>query len=537
MSNYIGITIGPIIKMMSMTASPVGLWGTSYFFSYTAKQLCQKLVEKDVPIENFLSPYFELNEEKKIKNRRNGVGLFHDRIIFIEPKNFKFSQVEEIIQSVKEEIGVNLYKSLGDVGQKFDKEKVKVYIREMLQIYAVEKECQSGNPLININDLLDAMELQMQYVPQENINYLLALLENKDKEKRNKAIKKSFLVNDFNSDFEKWPLTKGFDKKIQSIDDIALGGLKEPKMKKHQYYAVVQADGDNMGKILKSINVVSDGTNPIRLFSKCCFDYCCQATDVATEYGAVTIYAGGDDLLLLAPLENKKKETIFDLLQKLNNVFNESFEDYKKFKPSLSIGMTACYHKYPLYESFEKSINLLFRYAKNTKRKDDVKNALAFHFQKHAGQSFGMKIREINAEDGIYLKIIKILKEQWDSIDTQKNFLKSVEHSLYNKQVLFKIAIRKAINEHDDTLINNLFYNIFDSTIHTEVKIFKKYIDDIRVLMYDLCKENEQIELFEDILNKTSENDENVEKIIKCMNMLLRLLKFYSEPGLEEKNE
>ena len=83
MSNtYIGLTIGPIFDTLNLASTPAALWAGSYLFSSLTRTICELLVSEkyNIPAEYIVSPYFE--PDAPLLNRKDGVGLFHDRVIF-----------------------------------------------------------------------------------------------------------------------------------------------------------------------------------------------------------------------------------------------------------------------------------------------------------------------------------------------------------------------------------------------------------------------------------------------------------------------
>ena len=51
---------------------------------------------------------------------------------------------------------------------------------------------------------------------------------------------------------------------------------------------------------------MGNDTIKVEKFSKSCMEYTSNAAGLVKEYGGVTIYAGGDDLLFLAPIVSEK---------------------------------------------------------------------------------------------------------------------------------------------------------------------------------------------------------------------------------------
>lgn len=59
MAQYYGITVGPIMQTLMLTAKPAGLWCGSYIFSYLVRNLCEALMGSGVDKKDFLAPCFE----------------------------------------------------------------------------------------------------------------------------------------------------------------------------------------------------------------------------------------------------------------------------------------------------------------------------------------------------------------------------------------------------------------------------------------------------------------------------------------------
>lgn len=532
MSKYIGITIGPILDILSSVTKPAGLWGGSFLFSYIAKNLCQKLYkDRDKTKEDtFISPFFETDENGKIKTIAKGIGLFHDRIIFKSEDNY-LNKTITIINDLKSEVGQKLIRSLTQEKQKmkkrgkkfedFNEQEVKEFVNNFLQIYAIEKEVDEGkNPILVLSPYLDALELQKSYNLKEKTNYFLKIFEND-------SIKECFLIDDF-GEFKDSPIVDDINiNNIKKIDDIARGNNLNENMKKYSYYAIVNADGDNMGKILNSISDPKD----IKDFSESCFKYAISATKKIKEFGATTIYAGGDDLLFISPLESVDKTTIFDLLLEIEICFKNEFEieKYKKFKPSLSFGVSINYKKFPLYEAFENGVELLFGVAKQEKKK----NTTAVKFQKHSGKSTSLIITgtkpevevlgDFKSENKVYELIRELLKQYNNDSD---DFLKAVRLKLYEFKILFQKAILEENKENRRRLLENLFDNVFDHEPHKDEEN-KKYIEKIKELLIELSGD-ESIKIIEDHGIKE-------ERVILIMDSVLRILKFFTEKGEEGK--
>jgi CRISPR-associated protein Cmr2 len=149
---------------------------------------------------------------------------------------------------------------------------------------------------------------------------------------------------------------------------------REESIKKYyKYVAIVQADGDNMGKVARKMK------EPQTL-SKKLFDFAQKAEDLVKSYKGEPIYIGGDDLLAFMPVAFKDSEgqfkTVFDFATDLSSLYKKVIDG-----ATISVGMNIVYYKFPLSAALENARNQLFVKAK----KDYGRNALALRLTKHSG--------------------------------------------------------------------------------------------------------------------------------------------------------
>lgn len=443
---YIGITIGPIFETMSLTSSPAALWTASYMFSLLSRCLCEVLTEYEcygVSEKDIISPFYEKAEP--LLSRNDGVGLFHDRIIFIA-NGFdikkQFTQVrDEAVSRVAQALAID-----------FDE------LRKYIMVSAVEFE--SDSPLIDSGKIFDSIELAKPFVAQERENPILALFTG-DENSKNSAVKEIPAITSLSQFQLRAENSKGL-KDIESIVSTCKG------FKKSNYYALVRSDADNMGAVIGLL----DNDTDRRSFSKECLAYCADVADAVKTYGGVTVYSGGDDLLAILPCESVETETIFGFLVKANEVFSKHFgaeselgkklEEAKKKKsdaseqksPSLSFGITIAYRKFPLYEALDDSAALLFGVAKK-----DTKNRVAIRLQKHSGQSEGLVVS--NDELGYIKSMLDDIIKEKESKKTDDKIFLSALHKLAWFEKSFDNAQEKAE-------IENLFKNTFDGPEHKD---------------------------------------------------------------------
>ena len=418
MSKYLGITIGPIIDTLDKANNPAGLWFVSAFFSHLSFSLCEKIrSEFQGDLEDILSPYFD-DVDENTTFISDGVGKYHDRIIASlsddRSKKEIVSKVAYIIEQVKGEIIEDF-----NGGIEIDPDYIK-FLHDYLQVHFVvldENEAlgkegsantTSENILLRISPYLDALELMQTTPADDSHNIFSKLLFSYDNVEANAKILKTKLYNYVSKD-NRQNILENKDKNIKSIGNIAAGSSKNvmrKKLKKYVYYAVVQADGDNMGKLLKKINA----SNELKEFSKTLLEYAAAASKIISGFGGMPIYAGGDDLLFLAPVENNNV-TIFDLCNQIDNLFKEKIQPLCDGKgisaPSLSFGISIQYYQYPLYEARQTAADLLFGVAKQHPNK----NTMAVKLQKHSGQTIGLRMM-VND----YEKIVKKFRQSFGNV-------------------------------------------------------------------------------------------------------------------------
>lgn len=505
---YIGITIGPIFNTMNLVSSPAALWASSYMFSCISKKICEKILEKGVNKKDIITPFINFDESDETETlladfSKKGIGLFHDRIIF-EKGNFDIQDFKGIRKKVIEEI-VSDFKLSEETNPT-------EFLNNFLLIAAAEFEAE--NPIIGSGKILDCLELSAPLCYEENINPILytfsdAYVKNGDEQEYDGKKNKSIINITKGLGIDDWQLGSN---KIKSLPDIADTSEGGEELKKHSYYAIVRADGDNMSKIIASLKEKDDFND----FSKTCFKYCAGISNRVREFGGVTIYAGGDDLLALLPCQNGNGQTVFDFFKTVNEIFNQSFKTYidaikmdneqKKEKdktpvPTLSIGAFISYVKFPLYEALDESASLLFKNAKS------IKNCVAVKLQKHSGQSAGVIIpnEKIDALIDLQNTVFRGTKSEED----KERFLLSASQKIS----LFSVIFDTVPGDNAENIFKNTFDNEYQKSFESSINSMVKFFKDID------CKKMKCI----------SDDDEKEDSKAAIMEMVLRILKFYTE--------
>lgn len=521
MKKYIGITIGPIFDMMNLVSTPAALWATSYLFSTVSKKTCEKLCEKKIRI---ISPFFD-TPDNELFNKRDGVGLFHDRII-LEGDESLFNEINTIRDTVLKETGESFGLREGELNK-----------RVLFAAALIEVE-DGENPILKGGKILDSLELPGSIVFAEEDNPILNIFTGvtpeeeerdiKERKKGKNALIKEIAEEGLEINPEKWPMI--FRKKksdseetiklIKSLPLIA-NAARQPEKKKCSYYAVVRSDGDNMSKIIERLDVEKNDESDLSLtdFSCACLSYCAKVAEKVVEYKGVPIYSSGDDLLAIMPCDSGTRGTVFNFMDEVNKLFNKMFDKYIKEldkekqedgstkSPSLSFGVSICYKKFPLYEALEDSRHMLFDVAKSRR------NCSAVRLQKHSGQSEGILIFNDGLADFLELHDVALGKDS-DNVN-------EILFSALYKTEMFEEVFSQVQNEDQ---IFNLFANTFDSGYHDGNDFLHKNLPKFLLAV----KEKRRI------LALSDKDPEIKESTIEVFNFVLRMLKFFVEKNGRE---
>ncbi len=503
---YIGITLGPIVDTIIQAKSPAALWFASGYFSDLTKAICKALNEAFDDITIY-SPFYDEIKAKQEEDNWDGVGKYHDRIIF-STERFEQNIMKEIIKNAK-------YKSCDNFGINFCKEEEKSFINDYLQIHYVvlEENSFSNGPILGLSPYLDALELMKTFPNKNDNNPFRRFFAGKNAGK-NEWIKESYLFSKIQRKDNQF--RKNTSDSIRSIEDIAGCGNKiqsEIEKKWTHYFAVVSADGDQMGRFLQTLK-----ESDITTFSKACLHYNEIASKIIDTFGGMTIYAGGDDLLFLAPVRNQNEESIFSLCNSIQKEFRSLISEEMKaigitedFIPTLSFGVSIQYYKHPLYEALENARKLLYI----AKSDGEIsKNNTTIELRKHSGQSISFQVKNNQID-----VLEKLLMEK-DSIE---EIQKSTDwNSVIYKLELYKEALAVVERQITDENYQKIWENLFDNSGQKQFEQYMKYLCQY---YYDnfLCKE-------ERVAYNLYQKGDKLQDFITC----LRFKKFLTEGGAEE---
>lgn len=144
------------------------------------------------------------------------------------------------------------------------------------------------------------------------------------------------------------------------------------------YYAMLHADGDNMGK------TISAQVTPAkhRELSQAVSGFAAKVRQIVEDYGGSLIYAGGDDVLAMLPLH-----TVLGCARTLASSFSEEMSSFvaengTKIQPTLSVSVAVVHHLEPLSRALD-----LVRETEKRAKAVEGKNAVALTVDKRSGPS------------------------------------------------------------------------------------------------------------------------------------------------------
>ncbi len=526
---YTAITIGPIYKTMQLARSTKAVWSASYMFSYIMRKLLAQIQDTELKIilpfsddiDNIVS--FDGLKTPEINGDILPVGLFPDRV-FIEgewsEKDFKNTH-----KNIINEIATAFVAELKQVKEEYKKNaafetEIYNFLTHHIQMRRICVDLQEkDNHVFRLNELCDTAELFNTTNPCADKTFLTDYFEkyktietsaeyndnvrgnfgadNKDGRPFKSTAEiatAEFETKDFYTNASKDHIighkdeTKeeiGYDEQNAFYDDIKQGTENRFKFY-HKYIAIVQADGDNMGALIKAI--YKKDSSKITEFSKRLLAFSVEATQKIMAYHGSAVYAGGDDLLFFAPVAHtddtgKTSKTILDLIREIDKIFEEQLLENKELeniingldvKPSMSYGVNISYYKHPLDQALQNAGHLLF-----DKAKQGNKNAIALRVTKHSGQVFETILSKQQKE------IFEHTHNLLTNLDIDDNFISNFMYKLsplssviYN---IGKLQDDKQRNKRFDAFFENYFdedehKNSLEQGFLKEIKTFVKTI-------------------------------------------------------------
>lgn len=495
---YTGINIGPVVSTISMGRKPREIWAASYMFSFLMECI----------INNIPDSVIIVSPAKLPKNEKNGIGLYPDRV-FVKGEFDVNKVIEDALADFKEVIGIDAS-----------------YLNVMHVTIDGDDSSKDKDTIKRLNLLLDRTELYNRPVDNGMRNKVLKLIRKKGESPLfyqafgSKTFDIPYLAEIATQKLEALNETawknlcneyRGKDSDKDGDEDSFCQELKndfkktygEDYFSYYKYICIVQADGDNMGKIVSSISA----DNVLKV-SDALLEYGVKACEKIKSYGGLPIYAGGDDLLFIAPV-NGKNNNIFGLIDEIDKLYADDVDkSIEGFRPDnlhtyLSYGLSISYYKYPLNEAFKDARNLLFYEAKHIKGK----NAVSWCLRKHSGSGFK---GETSKNNDIYVDLKTIM-----NASVEEKQISAIAHKLKNNENMLDILLEKYRLDKNENELKARLENFYKKTMEDTGN--NKYTTLTRELLFKLMY--------------TANEETKIETILENMYGMLRTAKFIKGEG------
>ncbi len=481
-TNYLAITIGPLYKTMIQARSTREIWASSFIFSLLMKEILTQL-KGNPKVETILNPTVTSISST---GTYHGAGIYPDRCHL---------QMKEALTD--DEIDALRKKAL-DALPFWSYEQKERYF----QIYVIQTQFEASatkSVLEHLNQVLDSTELQQKFIQQGSMDiigsldsniqklYKSGVSENDGIFKRDSGDRRlPSIIEIINQEHEHfsnyaeivtqriWTQLRQSRKTKKYWDETDGDILSEIKKKiakesfktRNKYFAIVQADGDGIGSMIQALG---NEAASLADFSEKLFDFSKIAAKHIFDFGALPVYIGGDDLLFVAPLVNKKDQTLFELIDTLDGAFAAKIDE----EASMSYGISIGYYKYPMGEVMTNAYELLSHSAKQLKIGKRAKNAAAFLVRKHSGQTFGTILPKGSEA---YEYFTEMLKKHHNNL--KESFLSSLIYTLKAHEFLLVQALKEGREEH-------FFKHHFNEGVHTTNRQYLDSVRDLSRLIYD----------------------------------------------------
>jgi CRISPR-associated protein Cmr2 len=182
---------------------------------------------------------------------------------------------------------------------------------------------------------------------------------------------------------------------IESLKEL----YKEIGKKPPVYYAIVVMDGDSMGeKISKAFE-----ENKIKIITEKLSEFSKEVKGIVKKYSGMTVYSGGDDVLVLFPLETALKGYMEIISQ-----FKDKFKDMKDagYNFTASAGLVISHYKIPLSYILQEARSA----ESKAKKVDKKKDAVYIKYIKHSFSSAEAPIKNDHLQ--LFEELISFLSDE-----------------------------------------------------------------------------------------------------------------------------
>ncbi len=238
--------------------------------------------------------------------------------------------------------------------------------------------------------------------------------------------------------------TKGTELRPETDRSVIVSKLHELEQasgdRAGNFYALLLMDGDNMGKLIRE-----KGAEPV---TAALTDFSAQAPDIVYKQNGITVYAGGDDLFALLPLD-----TTLDCAFEVSVAYKQAFQNHE-ITATISGAVVFAHYSVPLRQVIDQAHIFLDTVAKDQTERD----ALAIAVLKPGGETcrWAGKFELFKPEtqqENCFQPLVAAFKEG-DGIDT------------LSSKYLYNLRRRFAALEEDSTdFANNELTDLFTAEL------------------------------------------------------------------------
>ena len=528
---HLAITIGPIYKTIQKARSTRDIWASSFIFSLMMKEILKQLSDKKkigYKVKKVLAPS---NNGIDSAATFHGAGIYPDRCFVQLTEAF----TDEEMSRFRDNVFNSLPNGLG-----IHKNYFHIYaVQAHFPPKTISSPLEEDNIIFQLSKTLEDAELQQKFI-QSGAPDMVKQLDNAIKDLYTLGMDQTDFIRDSKKQESRLPSlieisTHGLSQQSfykETVTDEIWSNLRLPKklqeekdetiladLKKalhenegaafkarHKYYAIVQSDGDSVGKI---ITEKGNDATAIGTFSQDLMTFSKEAAKDIANFGAIPVYIGGDDLLFIAPLINAANTSIFKLIEKLSAKFEKALPS-----ATLSFGVAIGYYKHPMSKALTTSYSQLFYGAKKLETEDNKKNALAFLVRKHSGQHFGTML----PKSGTAFSTLCEMIAKYNNI--KNTFLSATMYTLQEQQYLLMNAL-------ESNRTANFFENNFNEKSHSVNDEFLKEVEKLAIDIYHDMKGVKTVDAWHQYLPKKEGSSLDESAIIaNTIFSCLRLIQF-----------
>ncbi|MEW6194393.1 MAG: type III-B CRISPR-associated protein Cas10/Cmr2 [Bacteroidota bacterium] len=489
-----GFTIGPIVEVLMHSKKSRELWCGSYFFSLYMKELNDKL---NASVDyNIITPFVG-----SIPKTR--AGIYHDHIIGASTKNK--NDTYNVIENFNKEVFENITKLIADLKNPSTHGTIKNILSDYLQTKFVVVGYPNNNPsdaqlILTIDSYLLAFESNRTFtlgeskdtcqrcntlpsfttedIPFEKMNVpLCPLCYFQLFHYKNNMLKSIIGPRNFPSTGEisttemniKNPLEYfsfleenqiNRELEFEDKDFKKLANQTSVKLKPyHKYMAIVNADGDSLGRFAQNYSPTNNETLSQRLFN-----FSLKVIEITKKYYGELIYCGGDDMLAFMPVAiNGGRTTVIDYAKELSDAYATEV-DKGANETSLSVGINIIYYKHPLSFGLQEAYE-------QERRAKQFRNSLSLQLTQHSGQVTQVppddnkgKIIPLKFDSPAFNDFLEMMKNILsDTIDNGGTIHQlSFPHGMLQELILVKPILVNLSSPQ----IDHFFANHFNEEIH-----------------------------------------------------------------------